>query len=406
MATRFIKVSSFYKPFLQHYYQSYPEIASKSYQEQHRHLMDQGYGYSHYFPFYLEKNHSIQGHELIYNAQALQNAWAKEHGSEHAGNSLLLEQLKTHQPEILFIQNSIDFHESFIRTIKEEVKSVKLLIGHCCTPYTPDNMKAFRQYDLMLSCSETFLSQFSENNIRSYLFPHAIEASLIQKISQPDEPSNEIVFIGSLLYRKEFHSQRISYIEEIFKARLPLTVYGLLERDSWHTLKMKQSAYLLLKMLQSLGFQNIRNRALLQKVAQLKEMPRRSRYSEEILRNIRQGQIFGLEMLKTIARYTIGFNMHAEVAGEYAANVRMFEVSGVGSLLVTDHKKRIESLFEPDREILTYRSKEECTEKLRWAIEHPEEARKIALAGQKRTLRDHSVEKRAEQLYEIIRKEL
>ena len=406
MAARFIKVSSFYKPFLQHYYRSYPEIASKSYQEQHRHLMDQGYGYSHYFPYYLEKNHSIQGQELICNAQALQNAWAKEHGSELSGNSLLLEQLKHHQPEILFIQNSIDFHESFIRTIREEVKSVKLLIGHCCTPYTQDNMKAFGHYDLMLSCSETFLARFRENNIRSHLFPHAIEASLIQNIALPDEPLNEIVFIGSLFYRKEFHSQRISYIEEIFKAGLPLTMYGLLERDSWHTLKMKQSAYLMLKLLQSLGFRHIRNHEFLRKVAQLKEMPRRTRYSDEVLKNIRREPVFGTDMLKTISRYRIGFNMHAEVAGDYAANVRMFEVSGVGSLLVTDHKKQIESLFEPDREILTYRSKEECTEKLRWAVEHPEEARQIALAGQQRTLRDHTVEKRVGQLYDIIRKEL
>ena len=302
MAARFIKVSSFYKPFLQHYYQSYPEMVSESYQEQHRHLMDQGYGYSHYFPYYLEKNHSMEGRELIYNAAALQKAWAMEHGSELSGNSLLLEQLKTHQPEILFIQNSIDFHESFIRTIKEEVKSVKLLIGHCCTPYTQENMKAFRHYDVMLSCSETFLTRFSENNIRSYLFPHAVEASLIPKIARPDDPLNEVVFIGSLFYRKEFHSQRISYIEEIFRAGLPLAIYGLLERDSWHTLKMKQSAYLMFKWLQSLGFQNIRNHELLRKVAQLKEMPRKSRYSEAILKNIRQEQVFGMDMLKTISQ--------------------------------------------------------------------------------------------------------
>lgn len=368
--------------------------------------MDQGYGYSNYFPYYLEKNHSIQGQELIYNAHALQNAWAKEHGSKLSGNSLLLEQLQSYQPEILFIQNSIDFHESFIRTIKEKVKSVKLLIGHCCTPYTSDNIKAFQHYNVILSCSETFLTQFSEQNILSYLFPHAIEASLIQKIDQSVEQLNEIIFIGSLFYRKEFHRTRISYIEEIFKAKLPLKIYGLLERDPWHTLKMKQSAYLMLMLLQSLGLQNFRNHELLQKVAQLKEMPRRSKYSAAILKNIRNDQVFGLEMLKTISMYRIGFNLHAEVAGDYAANVRMFEVSGVGSLLVTDHKKNIESLFEPDREILTYSSKEECTEKLRWAIENPEEARQIALAGQKRTLKDHSVEKRAEQLYEIIQKEL
>jgi len=406
MAARFIKVSSYYKPFLQHYYQSYPEIVSKSYQEQHQHLMDQGYGYSNFFPHYLEKNHSIQGHELIYNAQTLQKTWAKEHGSELSGNSLLLEQLNHHRPEILFIQNSIDFHESFIRKILDEVKSIKLLIGHCCTPYTSDNIKAFRHYHLILSCSETFLTQFSDQGITSQLFPHAIEASLIQKTGQPDEPLNEIVFIGSLFYRKEFHSKRIAYIEEIFKDKLPLKIYGLLENDPWQVLKMKQSAYLLLKLFQALGFQHIRERERLQKVAQLKEMPGKSKYPEELIKNISQQQIFGLEMLKTISRYRIGFNLHAEVAGDYAANVRMFEVSGVGSLLVTDHKKNIESLFEPDREILTYRSKEECTEKLRWAIEHPKEARQIALAGQKRTMRDHSVEKRVEQLYEIIRKVL
>jgi spore maturation protein CgeB len=93
------------------------------------------------------------------------------------------------------------------------------------------------------------------------------------------------------------------------------------------------------------------------------------------------------------------------VAGDYAANVRMFEVTAAGALLVTDHKKNIRQLFEPDSEILTYSSTGECIEKLKWAIDHPVEAGKIAAAGQKRTLNDHSVEKRTLLLFEIMRKE-
>ncbi len=110
-------------------------------------------------------------------------------------------------------------------------------------------------------------------------------------------------------------------------------------------------------------------------------------------------------MLNEISRHSVGFNIHGDLAGDYAANVRMFEVAGAGALLVTDHKKNIRDLYEPDVEILTYSSIEECIEKLKWAIGHPVEAGRIAAAGQKRTLIDHSVERRVDLLYEIMKKE-
>lgn len=406
MESRFVKVTSFYKNFLQEYYKSNPGVVEQNYEEQHQHLMNQGYGYANYFPHYLQQNFSISGKEIIHNAGPLQETWAKEHGLDLRGFPLLLEQLKTLKPEILFIQDSINFSEAFIKTIREEVNSVKLLIGHCCAPYNSNNIKAFRHYDLMLACSERFLEDFRNHKLRAYLFPHAIESSLIRKIEEPTNPKNEIIFIGSLLYRSGFHKERISYIEEILGNKLPLQIYGQLESDPFCTLKMKQAAYLAVRLLSALNIKGIYRNSSIQKVGQLNEMPRKSRYASSLRKNIKDCAPFGLEMLKTIAGYSIGFNLHGEVAGEYAANVRMFEVSGAGALLVTDHKKNIESLFEPEKEILTYKSKEECIEKLRWAINHPEEARIIARAGQQRTLQDHSVENRAALLHEIIQKEL
>jgi len=403
MRYRFIKVTSYYKQFLHLYYRAHPEVTAKSYSDQHQHLMAQGYGYSNYFPLYLERNYSINGHELIQNARSLQDAWAKEHGSELSGSDLLLEQFKYHQPEILFLQDSINYSASFIKKVREEVKSVRLIIGHCCTPYTAENVKALGNYDVVLACSEKFVNEFRANNINSHLFPHALEASLIEETGEVPGPLNEIIFMGSLFYGKEFHRTRISYIEEILRNDLPLRIFGLLEDDPWHILKVKQSAYLMVNLLNRLGVLNVPGTGSFQKIAQLKEMPRRSRYSAAIKNTIIKDLAFGKEMLKRISGYAVGFNLHSEVAGDYAANVRMFEVTGAGSLLVTDQKKNINSLFEPDSEILTYQSAEECIEKLTWAIEHPAEARAIARAGQRRTQKDHSVEKRVDLLHDIIR---
>lgn len=405
MYSSFIKVTSFYKEFLNSYYQANPNIVGKSFSEQYKHLMSQGYGYSNYFPLYLEKNYAINGFELIHNAKPLQSAWAKENECQLSGDELLLEQIKTYKPEILFIQDSINFDRAFILKIKEEVTSVKLLIGHCCAPYTTNNLKAFQKYDVILTCSEKFVNELQDQNIKSYLFPHAFEASLLNEIQNNGSPTNDIIFIGSLYYRSEFHKKRISYVEEILQSNLPLIIYGILEEDTWHVLKLKQSTYLVVKLLEKLNFSKIHHNQHLKKIAQLKEMPTKTTYSSVIKKSIRNELLFGKKMLQEIVNHTIGFNLHGEVAGDYAANVRMFEVAGAGTLLVTDHKKNIKALYEPDMEILTYKSKEECIEKLKWAHEHPAEAREIAIAGQKRTLSQHSVEKRVDLLYEIIRKE-
>jgi len=63
-------------------------------------------------------------------------------------------------------------------------------------------------------------------------------------------------------------------------------------------------------------------------------------------------------------------------------------------------------LFEPDKEVLSYRSAEECIEKINYIIEHENERREIAAAGQRRTLREHTFDNRAARIDKIIRSAL
>ena len=98
-------------------------------------------------------------------------------------------------------------------------------------------------------------------------------------------------------------------------------------------------------------------------------------------------------------------NHHGDVPA-YANNMRLFEATGVGTLLITDWKANLHEIFEPGKEVVAYCSAEECSEMIRYYLEHDKEREDIARAGQQRTLRDHTYYKRMQQLVNIVQKYL
>ena len=99
-------------------------------------------------------------------------------------------------------------------------------------------------------------------------------------------------------------------------------------------------------------------------------------------------------------------NIHGDNSPSSATNMRLFEATGVGTCLLTDWKENLHDLFEPEVEVVTYRTTEECIEKVNYLLENDTERKAIAAAGQRRTLKDHTVKQRVEQIDEIIRKHI
>jgi len=122
------------------------------------------------------------------------------------------------------------------------------------------------------------------------------------------------------------------------------------------------------------------------------------------LKSYIKAPVYGLEMFRTLLDSAVALNSHIDMAGNEAANIRLFEVTGVGSCLLTDWKENLHELFEIDREIVAYKSVEECIEKGRWLLENPREREMIAAAGQARTLREHTFDQRAAQLAVVLRR--
>ena len=62
------------------------------------------------------------------------------------------------------------------------------------------------------------------------------------------------------------------------------------------------------------------------------------------------GQAWGRQMYQVLLRSKIVLNHHGDIA-PYANNLRLFEATGMGALLLTDWKENLEEMFEPGKEI-------------------------------------------------------
>src|SRR5262249_49314599 len=74
------------------------------------------------------------------------------------------------------------------------------------------------------------------------------------------------------------------------------------------------------------------------------------------------GEAWGLQMYRILAASRITLNRHGEISGRFANNMRLFEATGVGTLLVTDWKDNLNEMFEVGKEVVAYRTPQECAE--------------------------------------------
>jgi len=81
-------------------------------------------------------------------------------------------------------------------------------------------------------------------------------------------------------------------------------------------------------------------------------------------------------------------------------HLREFEAPMSGALYCTGYLDELAEMFEPDKEVLTYRNQYELLEKVRYYLAHSAEAEQVRQAGRKRALQDHTYQRRFAQLFE------
>jgi spore maturation protein CgeB len=82
--------------------------------------------------------------------------------------------------------------------------------------------------------------------------------------------------------------------------------------------------------------------------------------------------------------------------------MRLFEATGVGAFLLTDHKDNLDSLFELNREVVAWRSIDDCLGAIDHCLRDDQTRQAIARAGQAKTLAQHTYRHRAAEILRFV----
>ena len=372
---KLFKAGEIYPRYLDYFFRNEPGALELPYTEHLSKIMADCFYWSDFWKKNLEKQGNFLVVEVLPSNEILQKQWAKEHNFKYSDENWFYEildtQLNEFQPDIFFT-NEFKIKSEYKSSLKRRHPSIKLVIGW--DGILRNDKSLFEGCDIVLSCVQDSVDFYEQNDFKGYYFIFGFEPEILQRIEKR-EPLFDATFVGSIY--SWGHSQRLRLVSELSKN---------VSFDIWASsfVPDKRTEYIMHQL----------SRIRRGKFRELLDVMR--------IKKVNHGEAFGLKMYQILSDSKITINSHIDFAGNKAANIRLFEATGVGTCLVTDWKENLHNFFEIDKEVVAYKSIDECIDKVKYLLEHDSEREAIAKAGQERTLRDYNLEKRFNNFAEFL----
>ena len=106
------------------------------------------------------------------------------------------------------------------------------------------------------------------------------------------------------------------------------------------------------------------------------------------------------EMIEIFSTSRINLNFTDATQGaESQIKGRTFEVPACGGFMLTGHSAHLEDYYVPEREVVVFHDADEMVDKARYYLEHDTERVRVAEAGLRRTLAEHTYEQRFREIF-------
>ena len=369
---KILKISTCYNHYLNWFYNDNLCLENLNYSDHFLKLMNDRYGWSDSFKIILEKKNIFNVNEIVLNDFILQKKWAKEFTNNFFfkegikadfTEKILQDQIIFYDPDIIFLHD-LNILKKYHKIIKSFKKKIVTFDGVASN----DSFVA-KESNLIITCLNKSREFYKSKNCKAIYMPHGFDSRLLEFSSINKDIT--FSFIGGVW--NTGHTNRINILNDLLK-EVPISLW--------------------------IGdIPNLQNKAK-SFINSLKRNYLKTLYFFFYQRKIKNlnknnlGVLYGKNMYKCLGSSLITFNSHINQSRDEAANMRLFESTGLGSCLITDWKKNISDFFLPDEEIVVYKSKDEAIEKIKYLINHKEKAKEIALRGQKRTLLEHTLNSR------------
>ena len=347
---RVLIIDPYYPEVLTALYASQPELGDASYDSQWRAIMDLAFGTSDVYSYHLSAlRHDAQ--EIVPNCPPLQRAWAREHAPHLnrlpwrvGAQAILLAQAEWFHADVVYVQSVGAFRPIVLKALR---RRARLLVGQIASALPqPERV---RVYDLLLT---SFPHLVGRLGVPTELLRIGFDERVLDRVERP--PRHDIVFLGQL---GGLSHRSSNAVVESAAQQIPIEVWGP-GVEEWPP-----------------------------------DSPFRKRH---------HGMAWGIEMFAILAGARIAINRHIDASEGWANNMRLFEATGMGTLLLTDQLEGLSELFVPGREVITYGNADELVQKARWYMAREDERSAVAAMGQARTLREHTYGARVRELTVIL----
>lgn len=367
-------LDTYYPRFLDRLYQHEAGLAAQPYEVQLARLIAGCFGTSDFYSRHLREQ-GVAAVDVIPNCAPLQLRWAAEHGitrerpgpqtllrwvrgrlrrePQRAGfrpgeaEAIALAQIRAFEPDVLYCQDLSFLSPALLAEAK---RVVRLLVGQIACPLPPPEY--LQPYDLILTSFPHFVPRFRAMGIASEYFRIGFEPSVLKRVG-PTTRHRPVTFVGGI---STAHGKGTRLLEKIAE-RVPLEIFGY-------------------------GAESLPVGS---------ELSRRH-----------QGEAWALDMYRVLCESRITINRHIDVAEDYANNMRLFEATGCGALLLTDAKRNLNDLFHEGVEVLAYRDETEAAALVEQYLADDAARERIACAGQQRTHREHTYAQRMRELVPLL----
>ncbi|MCG3128158.1 MAG: hypothetical protein CHACPFDD_03034 [Phycisphaerae bacterium] len=264
---------------------------------------------------------------------------------------ILTQQVRTLQPDVLVDLCPEWLTPALLRALRPHVR---LIIGqHPATPLS--DVDCWLEHDLVVSSFPPTVDALRHRGVPAERLRLAFDPAVLDNLTP--RPAADLVFVGSFF---GVHRSRVAWLETLCRRFESLDVWS----PDAHRLPP--------------------------------DSPIHARH---------RGEAWGRDMYSLLRSARIALNHHGDIP-PFANNLRLFEATGVGALLLTDWKENLGQMFDVGREVAAFHDTQECAAQIEHFLGDEPHRAAVAAAGQIRTLREHTWQHRMRDLVTLAERYL
>ena len=279
--------------------------------------------------------------------EILQRLWARENGMPKKSSleGILLAQIEHHRAEVFYNTDPVRYPSSFVRKLPGCVRS-KL-----CWRAVPSENADFTAYDAVLANFPSILDFWRRKGSRVEYFCPALDP-VMSEYGHGERPI-DVLFVGGY---SRHHATRARILEQVAGLADDMQIVFCL--DTSRLTRLAESV-----VGRFLGLNKYRRPAAVASIAKL--------------------PVFGRALYQLLGKAKIVLNGAIDVSGRDRGNMRCFEATGCGALLLSDAGIYPEG-FTPNETMLVYDTGLECVKQIENALSDWDVAKATAVGGRAR----------------------